>query len=148
MDTTKRIYPAIPHWVAAIYGILAVITVPWVIYLGVTLPSRHISRHWDVAWVGMDVAIVSLLLINAYFSYKESKWLVMSATATTTMLIVDGWFDITTARPGKPFYEALIMAFLIELPLAIITFRIALRLVKRENVVTNKPLNEPPKFSL
>jgi len=142
MDTTRKIYPALPHWVAAIYAILALIVAPWIIYLGISLPTRHLSSHWDLSWVGLDIAIVTLLMLNAYYSYKESKWLVMTATATTTALIIDGWFDIASARPGKDFAIALAMALLIELPLAIITFRIALKLVKREHVITDKPPHE------
>ena len=134
MDATKPIYPALPRWVAGVYGLLALITMPWIIYLAINLPTRHLSRHWDVSWVGLDVAIVLLLILNAVYSYLESKWLVMSATATTTLLVVDGWFDVMGAHAGKPFVESLAMALLIELPLAVLTLNIALKLVRREHV--------------
>jgi hypothetical protein len=134
MDVTKRIYPALPHWVAVMYGGFAVVTVPWVIYLGQTLPTRHITRHWDASWVGLDIAIVAMLLLNAIFSYRESKWLVMSATATATLLVADAWFDIMSEHAGKPLIEAISLAILVELPLAILTFSVALRIVKREHV--------------
>ena len=134
MDVTKSIYPALPRWVAGIYGLLALVTMPWTIYLAVTLPTRHLSRHWDVAWVGLDIAIVAMLILNAVYSYFESKWLVMSATATTTLLVVDGWFDVMSSGSGKPFIEALTLALLIELPLAVLTLSVALRLVVREHV--------------
>lgn len=134
MDVTKRIYPALPHWVAVIYGLLALVTMPWTIYLAVTLPTRHLSRHWDVAWVGLDIAILAMLILNAIYSYFESKWLVMSATATTTLLVIDGWFDVMSSGSGKSFVEALGLAILIELPLAVLTFSVALRIVVREHV--------------
>jgi hypothetical protein len=133
MDVTKSIYPRLPHWVAGIYGLLAVITMPWTIYLALTLPKKHLSTHWDVAWVGLDIAIVAMLILNAVYSYLESKWLVMSATATTTLLITDAWFDVTSAHRGAPFLEAVASAVLIELPLAVLTFTVALRIVTREH---------------
>ena len=134
MDVTKPIFPAIPRWVAGVYGLLALITMPWAIYLALTLPTRHLSRHWDISWVGLDIFIIVLLILNAVYSYFESKWLVMSATATSTLLLADAWFDVTTSRAGKPFVEAFTVALLIELPLALITLNIALRLVKREHI--------------
>jgi len=137
MDVTKTIYPALPHWVAGIYGLLAVVTMPWTIYLAVTLPTRQLSRHWDVAWVGLDIAIVLMLILNAIYSYLESKWLVMSATATTALLLVDGWFDVMTSRAGKSFVEALALALLIEFPLAILTFTVALKIVRHEPAHSN-----------
>lgn len=133
MDTTKRIYPALPHWTAALYGLLVAITIPWTVYIGLTLPTKHVSQHWDVAWVGLDVAIAIFLILNAIFSYLESKWLVMSATATSTLLIVDAWFDIITARHGRPFDTSLATALFVEIPLAILTFNIALKIINREH---------------
>ena len=138
MSIAKPVYPRLPRWVAALYGVLAVVTIPWAIYLGLTLPTRYSSRHWDISWVGLDVAIVLLLILNAIYSYLESKWLVMSATATTALLLVDGWFDVMSAHAGKPLAGALSMALLVEFPLALLTFRVALKLVRREEVGKRK----------
>jgi hypothetical protein len=135
MDISKRIYPAIPHWVAALYGLLVLITIPWTVYIGLTLPSKNLSQHWDAAWVGLDIAIAIFLVLNALFSYLESKWLVMSATATTTLLIVDAWFDIITARYGRPFEISMASAIFVELPLAVLTFRVALRIINHEQLL-------------
>lgn len=130
MDATKPIYPRLPAWIAAVYGLLAVIIVPWTVYLAVTLPAHHLSRHWDVSWVGMDVAIAVLLVLNAVFSHLESKWLVLSATATTTLLCTDAWFDVMSAHAGLPFLQAFTSAAFIELPLALLTFIVALKVIK------------------
>lgn len=135
MDTRQRIFPALPRWVAWTYAILAAITVPWTIYLANTLPEHPLAQHWDKAWVGMDIAIVTLLVLNAIYAYKESKWLIMSATATSMILVVDAWFDVMSAHTSSEMRQALILAFLIELPLAILTFVTALKLVKRERHV-------------
>jgi hypothetical protein len=140
MDTTKRIFPALPHWVAVLYGLLVVATIPWTIYIGLTLPARHLSLHWDAAWVGLDVIIAIMLVLNAVFAYLESKWLVMSATATSTLLITDAWFDMITARAGRPFLESFASAFLIEIPLAILTFNVALKIINREHVNLQKQM--------
>ncbi len=133
MDVSKPIFPALPHWIAWLYGLLALLTVPWTVYLGVSLPTRHLSSHWDVAWVGLDIAIICMLLLNALYAYKESKWLIMSATATTTLLLTDTWFDITSSRSGHGLWQAVVLAVLIEWPLALLTFSVAMKLVKHEH---------------
>ncbi|HVC35902.1 MAG TPA: hypothetical protein VNE40_00440 [Candidatus Dormibacteraeota bacterium] len=134
MDATEPILPALPKWISLSYITLAAVTIPWTVYLGFSLPTHQIYHNWDVAWAGLDVGIIIALLLNGIFSYLESKWLVLSGTATSTLLIVDAWFDIVSARPGRPLKEAVILALLIELPLALITFWVALKLVKREHL--------------
>src|SRR5487761_1833482 len=116
MNKSDGIFPTLPRWVALAYGLLVVITVPWTVYLGLTLPEKHLSRHWDAAWVGLDIAIAFVLILNAIFSYLESNWLVLSATATTTLLLTDAWFDVITARAGRPLVESLASAVFIEIP--------------------------------
>lgn len=127
------IYPALPRWIAGAYGLLVIITVPWTVYIGISLPTKELSTHWDAAWVGLDIAIACMLVLNALFSYLESKWLVLSATATSTLLVTDAWFDVITAKSGRPYHEAIASAFFIELPLAILTFHVALRIMNREH---------------
>lgn len=126
-------YPRLPHWVAALYGVLAIILVPWIIYLGISLPVRHVSRHWDTSWVGLDIGIVAMLILNAAFSYAGSKWLVISASFTTALLCTDAWFDVMSAHSGAPLWQALASACFVELPLAALTMLIAIRIVHREH---------------
>lgn len=133
---SNSIYPALPRWIAAAYALLVLITIPWTVYLGLTLPTRHLSHHWDAAWVGLDIAIALVLVLNAIFSYFESRWLILSATATTTLLITDAWFDVMTARIGRPLLESLASAIFIEIPLAILTFNIALKTMSREHTTS------------
>lgn len=133
MDTRKKIYPRLPHWVALLYFSLAAVTVPWTIYLAITLPTRSLTAHWDSDWVGLDITIILMLLLNAIFAYRESKWLVMSATATTTLLVMDAWFDMNSASGRIAYDQALILALFIELPLALLTFMAAMAIVKREH---------------
>lgn len=51
----------------------------------------------------------------------------LAAVATITLPIADAWFDITTARPGWPFVEALIRGVFVQLPTAALAFYISCR---------------------
>ena len=98
---------------------LAVLLIPWTIWLGSTLPARHLSEHWDVAWAGFDAALAVALLGTAISAIRRSLWLVPMATVTATLLICDAWFDVVTAAHGRQLTLALGQAIVLELPLAV-----------------------------
>src|SRR5437764_1295234 len=54
-----------PGWVVAVFGLAALLLVPWIVLLVVALPSEHRAAHWDIAWAGFDVALALLLLTVA-----------------------------------------------------------------------------------
>ena len=47
----------IARWVTLLPGLVAMVFVPWTLYLTFTLPPRHVTLHYDLAWVGFDVAL-------------------------------------------------------------------------------------------
>ena len=57
------------------------------------------------------------LASSGYFALRRSRYLATAATATTTLLIVDAWFDVLTSPPAQRV-ESVAMALLLELPLA------------------------------
>ena len=93
--------------------------VPWTIYLGFTLPDRQLSPHYNVAWVGFDIMLAIALGFTGYFSLRHSRYLALSAAAAATLLVVDAWFDVMTSPRGE-IMQAILLAVLIELPLAAI----------------------------
>ena len=56
---------------------------------------------------------------TGYFSLRHSRYLAVFAAAAATLLVVDAWFDVMTSPRGQ-IMEAVILAVLIELPLATI----------------------------
>jgi hypothetical protein len=114
-----------PHWAGPVYLGLAVILIPWAIYLGFALPDHTTAGHWDVAWAGFDGMEILALGLTAWFAYRRSTWVDLTAVATATLLIVDAWFDCTTARGSWPLTEAILLAVFGELPLAVLSLWIA-----------------------
>ena len=114
-----------PSWTGPLYLVLAVLLVPWTVYLGFVLPDRTTSAHWDVAWVGFDAIVFAVLGLTGWFAYRRSTWVEVSASAAAALLLVDAWFDITTATGGWDMAQALILGLAIELPLAGLSLWIA-----------------------
>ncbi len=96
----------------------AALTIPWAGYLAATLPKRAVAVHYDLAWVGFDVMLVVVLAAAAYTAFRRPRWLPVWASSAATMLVVDAWFDIVTSR-GVDRMEAVVMALLVELPVAV-----------------------------
>lgn len=124
MTGTSATEPA-PSWVAPLYTVLAVLLVPWTIYLGLVLPDRTTSAHWDVAWVGFDAMVLAALGLTGWFAYRRSTWVEVSASVAAALLFVDAWFDITTAHGRWDLAQALILGLGVELPLAGLSLWIA-----------------------
>lgn len=99
-------------------GLVAVLLVPWILYLTFTLPSRHVTFNYDLAWVGFDVGLTISFAATAWAAFRGSQWLVPLAAVTGTMLVCDAWFDVVTSQPGGETWGAVAEAAFAELPLA------------------------------
>jgi hypothetical protein len=97
---------------------VTVFLVPWILYLTFTLPSRHVTVHYDLAWVGFDLGLTVAFGATAWAVLRGSQWLVPLAAITGTMLCCDAWFDVTTSQPGTELFEAIAEAAVAEIPLA------------------------------
>lgn len=111
--------PPAPRAVAPIFALLALGLVVWTGFLAVTLPSRHVALNWNVAWAGFDLGLAVVLSLVAYGALRQRAWVATAAGAAAALLIVDAWFDVTTAAPGWDKLEALVLAGTSEIPLAL-----------------------------
>jgi hypothetical protein len=107
----------------------ALVETAWTIYIGWRLPRHYVADHWDLAWVGLDVAQIVMLLLAAWAAWRGRALLILFASAAGTLLLVDAWFDVTTARHG--FVQSLIFALVIEIPSSIALFWITWRTIKQ-----------------
>jgi hypothetical protein len=95
----------------------AVVLVPWIAYLAITLPPRYVADNWDVTWVGFDVLLLVMMVATAVLGYLRRQMLVMTAFATGVLLVCDAWFDVVTAH-GNDQTWSVVSAVVVELPLA------------------------------
>jgi len=110
--------PSLPRWLGPVLLLTALLLGPWTLYLTYSLPSQHLTRHYDLAWVGFDVGLLAAFALTGWFALHASKWLVPAAAMTGTMLVCDAWFDIVTSSGGGEQVQAILEACFAELPLA------------------------------
>jgi hypothetical protein len=102
----------------------------WTIYIGWKLPRHYVANHWDLAWVGLDVAQIAMLLLAAWAAWRGRALLILFASSAGTLLLLDAWFDVTTARNGG-LEQSLLLALIVEIPSAIALFWITWRSIRK-----------------
>ena len=107
------------RWVAPLLALFAVVLIPWTLVLAYRLPARHTSHHWDIAWVGFDLALAAALAATGLTIARRSAWAPSAAAVAATLLFCDAWFDVVLASGHDGQVEALLEAVLVEIPLAI-----------------------------
>jgi hypothetical protein len=104
---------------------------PWLVVLAVTLPGTGAGGHWTVAWVGLDSMEAAGLVSTGVLVLRQHRALPVVAAGTAMLLVIDAWFDATTAEAGGDLVGALVMAFAAELPLAAACAVVAVRSLPR-----------------
>lgn len=102
----------------------------WAIFLGLQLPPHYLARHWDLAWVGLDVFEIVMLLASAWAAWRQRALLIPFCSVTATLFALDAWFDVTTAG-GHNVLESALLAGLAEVPAALVLWWISLRALRR-----------------
>ncbi len=105
------------RWVGPSFALFAVLMLPWIAYIGLSLPSRQLSPNYDIAWAGFDILLAAGLGSSAYFALRRSRYLSAASAATAALLVVDAWFDCMTT-PASGRWESFLFCFCVELPLA------------------------------
>lgn len=104
--------------ILTLLALASVCLILWTIYLGWRLPKAYDTPHWNLAWVGLDTMEIIALVLTTWAAYRRRAVLVFFATAAATMMILDAWFDVTTARAGD-IGQSILEALAGEIPAAI-----------------------------
>jgi hypothetical protein len=132
MGTYSKIRINIPVWAAWLFVIISVGLVPWTIYLSAALPEHHLSRNWDITWVGFDAFLIISLLATGILAKMKSIYMIMAAAITGTLFLTDVWFDILSYKTGSTgFDKAIIMAVFGEIPVAVMSFGLTIHGLRR-----------------
>lgn len=114
-------------WLAAAFLAGGAGLIPWLMVLATCLPASTRAWNWSTAWTGLDsLEALGLLSTGALLIRRDARYC-LTAAATAALLLVDAWFDITTAAPGSGRILAIAMAVGLELPTAAVCGALAAR---------------------
>jgi hypothetical protein len=114
----RTIAAARHRWVALVAAAAAAALVPWTLGLARMLPETYLVAHWDATWIGFDAGLVASLGVVAYGAWRRRPLFRPAALISSTLLICDAWFDVSTAAAGTDVVASLAAAILVEVPLA------------------------------
>ncbi|MFI7408855.1 hypothetical protein ACIBU0_09340 [Streptomyces sp. NPDC049627] len=97
----------VKRWTLVFLAAAAVLLVPWMVVLGLTLPATTEVRHWSLAWIGLDVLMAAGCAATALLGLRGDPRARLTASATASVAVLDAWFDITTAASGSALSQAL-----------------------------------------
>lgn len=118
LSTRFALQPLLRWAGRGLLGLSAALLV-WLVFLGATLPVTVSARHWSTAWVGLDVLEAAGLALTGWLVLRRDARVAMAASATAALLVADAWLDMATSPPRLAYGEAILLAFAVELPLAI-----------------------------
>ncbi|HLX21160.1 MAG TPA: hypothetical protein VKR23_13510 [Gaiellaceae bacterium] len=115
----------VPPWMAPALVFCALVLIPWIALLFVTLPRHYVANHWPLAWGGFDVGLGIALATTGVSVARRSPYAEVAAAITGTLLCCDAWFDVLTSRGTSDIAQAVASALLVELPIAAACFWMA-----------------------
>ena len=77
-----------------------------------------------------------MLVTVAACLWRRSGWVEPAASAAATLLLVDAWFDLTTASATAGLARPLGAAILVEVPLALACLAVARRAARQRRAAT------------
>jgi hypothetical protein len=117
LEAEKIVEPP-PRWIAPAFFLLGIGLVPWIVLLALTLPRRHGTHFYDIAWTGFDVALALLLVATGVGALRRATWLQGVAAAAATLLVCDAWFDVLSSTSTHELLAAIALAAFVEIPVA------------------------------
>jgi hypothetical protein len=113
----------------AMVGVCLVLTV-WIAILVLKLPTDFTARHWRTVWVGLDIAELAAFAATAWAAWRQRQIVILLMVFTGTLLLCDAWFDMVLEFGTPGFTAAVVSAVVAEVPLALLLFNGARRLVQ------------------
>ncbi len=107
-----------------------VILAGWIVLLAATLPHHFNAHHWRALWVNFDVIMLAAFAATAWATWRKRQILILLLMGLGTMLCCDAWFDVGTSLGTSGMWLSIATALFAELPLALLAFTGARRLLK------------------
>ncbi len=135
-----------PHRViAGFIMVVALALVPWIVFLGFTLPPRYDAGHWPLLWIGYDVAEIAVLLFAAWAAWFRRQILAATALVAATLMLCDAWFDVVSSFGHRDQWVTLATAIGGELPLAVFFLWLYHSIVMRSLTTYHEALHDGEK---
>ena len=73
-----------------------IVLIPWVVYLGFTLPENYTAHNWPATWIGFDGLLVAFMATTAVLGWLRRQLVLLTAFTTVlglAPLLLDVFFQ-------------------------------------------------------
>ena len=120
---------ALPRWVSIAFFLLCLALIRQFVHLSDSLHRVALANHWRAAWVGLDTGEAAAFLLTAWFLFRGSARVAITASMAAAIMWVDAWFDVLTSFHHQ-IATATNLAVFLEIPLGAFCLFVALRTVR------------------
>ena len=107
-----------------------IVLIPWIVYLGFSLPANYVAQNWPATWIGFDCLLVAFMVATAVLGLLRRQVVLFTAFTSGVLLICDAWFDVLTAGFGRDLAFPVLTAVFVELPVALVMINGAVRILR------------------
>jgi hypothetical protein len=111
------------------------VLVGWIVVLALTLHRGFHTQHWRGAWVGFDILELLAFAATGWAFWRGRQIVIAFLLITGTLLCCDAWFDVILDLGTRNVWGSVASAVIIELPIALLMFHAARRLIRLSAVV-------------
>jgi hypothetical protein len=117
----------LPRWVGLLFLAVCLGIIPQIVSLSSTLAHVQLANNWRTTWVGLDIAESLIFLLTAWFLFRQSRLVSITASIAFALLWLDAWFDVMTSISATDVAVSRTLAVFVELPLGVFCLLVALR---------------------
>jgi hypothetical protein len=103
--------------------------IPWMAYLGWSLPANYEAHNWPATWIGFDCLLIAFMTATAVLGWQRRQLVLLAGFTTGVLLICDAWFDIMTSGPDQ-VWISVFTAAAFNVPIAVLLMTGALRILR------------------
>ncbi|MEO8863090.1 MAG: hypothetical protein ABI354_02090 [Candidatus Saccharimonadales bacterium] len=126
----------------------ALLLLPWIVYLSLTLPAGEFGGMWRTVWIGFDIAMVIVLGVAGWLVWHKRNLATIALTVSAVFLIVDAWFDVCLSWSTNERWPAIITALLVEIPVALLLLYAVVAMLRSSATVLQLLRGQPGPTSI
>ncbi|WP_279581871.1 hypothetical protein [Fodinicola feengrottensis] len=101
-----------------------VVLIVWTTGLAIDMLSQSPPARHVVTWVGLDIGLIFAFVVAGWLALRRDPRLGLVAAASGTAVLLDAWFDVTTAGPSW-LSDSILLAATVEMPFVLVSAAVA-----------------------
>ncbi len=107
-------------YILALTAVSVLVVSAWIGYLTAALRPPPSEDAWRTMWIGFDLMELAAYVVAGWAAWRRRYLVVPALYSAAVLLVCDAWFDTTLAWHTNAWWGSILLAGLLELPIALI----------------------------